>query len=499
MIRKKAFDAQTAKKIINEYAEQIHLLSRENKVLKKQLEDSKISLQINKDILYSHIKSKKNVSEECESIISDLKKENERLNDKITWLFTEKGELAKKLYKLQDSLNDKLAQENILIEKERTDKFLFENKLLEKDFQIDYLKKQIEYLKKNTKNNHQNNGVVNEIYIGDPNKFNTEINNELTMSRAVIKKYVYLIQQERDNAKILKNKIQKLEDKVTSISTNTSFINNNKNQINNNNTPQLNMLTDIFINNNINNEDNSNNLENNLSLSSDDSDDDKIEVDLSFIKNKNIKENKRTKTCEKISKVPKLDFNNVVQKNMPNIKVIGEKDDILKDNNYDLNDNNGNKLLEQKYKAQIQIYKTTIDKYKEKIKKLRKQIRTLIDKNSLLVNTLKIYINNKGSNVNNAKKNNNDDASMNPNVNEISGLSTNSVIFRGGTLENINKLNEINKITRINQLNDCINSNNNNNNNKKDDPLDNIIIKDDHYKAASKETDKITTNESSKN
>ena len=100
------------------------------------------------------------------------------------------------------------------------------------------------------------------------------------------------------------------------------------------------------------------------------------------------------------------------------------------------------------------------------------------------------------------KKNNNDDASMNPNVNEISGLSTNSVIFRGGTLENINKLNEINKITRINQLNDCINSNNNNNNNnniKKEDPLDNIIIKDDHYKAASKETDKITTNESSKN
>ena len=473
-MKTKKFDAQTAKKIINEYAEQIHLLSRENNVLKKQLEDSKISLQINKDILYSHIKSKKNVSEECESIISDLKKENERLNDKITWLFTEKGELAKKLYKLQDSLNDKLAQENILIEKERTDKFLFENKLLEKDYQIDYLKKQIEYLKKNTKNNHQNNGVVNEIYIGDPNKFNTEINNELTMSRAVIKKYVYLIQQERDNAKILKNKIQKLEDKVTSISTNTSFINNNKNQINNNNTPQLNMLTDIFINNNTNNED-SNNLENNLSLSSDDSDDDKIEVDLSFIKNKNIKENKRTKTCEKISKVPKLDFNNVVQKNMPNIKVIGEKDDILKNNNYDLNDNNGNKLLEQKYKAQIQIYKTTIDKYKEKIKKLRKQIRTLIDKNSLLVNTLKIYINNKGSNVNNVKKNNNDDVSMNPNVNEISGLSTNSVIFRGGTLENIN------------------------NNIKKEDPLDNIIIKDDHYKAASKETDKITTNESSKN
>ena len=215
-MKKKQFDAQTAKKIINEYANQINLLSRENKVLRKQLEDSKVSLQINKDILYSHIKSKKNGSEECDSIISDLKKENERLNDKIAWLFSEKGELTKQLYKLQDSLNDKLSQENNYIEKRRTEKFLFENKLKEKESQIEILKKQLETLKKNTKNNIPNAGV-NEIYIGDPNKFNIEINNELTMSRAIIKKYVYLNQQERDYSKILKNKIQNLENKVTSI------------------------------------------------------------------------------------------------------------------------------------------------------------------------------------------------------------------------------------------------------------------------------------------
>ena len=213
-MKKKQFDAQTAKKIINEYANQINLLSRENKVLRKQLEDSKVSLQINKDILYSHIKSKKNGSEECDSIISDLKKENERLNDKIAWLFSEKGELTKQLYKLQDSLNDKLSQENNYIEKRRTEKFLFENKLKEKESQIEILKKQLETLKKNTKNNIPNSGV-NEIYIGDPNKFNIEINNELTMSRAIIKKYVYLNQQERDYSKILKNKIQNLENKVT--------------------------------------------------------------------------------------------------------------------------------------------------------------------------------------------------------------------------------------------------------------------------------------------
>jgi chaperonin cofactor prefoldin len=476
---KKKFDAQTAKKIINEYAEQINLLSRENKVLKKQLEDSNISLQINKEILYSHIKSKKNVSEECESIITDLKKENERLNDKIAWLFTEKGELAKNLYKLQDSLNDKLNQENNLIEKERTEKFIYENKLKEKEFQIENLKKQIENLKKNSKNA---NNAVKEIYIGDPNKFNVEINNELTMSRYIIKKYVYLNQQERDNSRLLQDKIHNLENKVSSISTNTSFIINANNQ-------QLNLLNEIFQENNINSIEN-----NNISLSSDDSDDDEDNIDLSFIKNHNLKESKRkrTKTCEKVSKIPKLDFKSVVQnyKNPPNIKVIGDNEENkTNDNNID---ENGSKLLNQKYKSQIDIYKKTIANYKEKINKLRKQIRNLIDKNSFLFNTLKMYMNSKGNNdIKQVKK---DDVSMNPNINDASGLSSNSIIFKGGTLENINKLSEINKITRLNQI-----STNINNNIKKEDPLDNIIIKDDHYKATSKETDKITTNGSSKN
>ena len=468
-MKKKQFDIQTAKKIINEYAEQINLLSRENKVLKKQLEDSKISLQINKDILYSHIKSKKNNSEEIQSVLLDLKKENERLNEKIAWLFTEKGELAKKLYKLQDSLNDKLQQENTYIEKERTDKFLFENKLKEKDFQIDTLKKQIENLKKNSKNS--NNSGVMEIYIGDPNKFNTEINNELTMSRAIIKKYVYLMQEERENSKKLKNKIEILEDKVTSISNNTSFINNNNNNNNKTlNNQQIELINEIFNGNNLIN----NKIENNISISSGNSEEDTENIDLSFIKNQSLKENKRTKTVDKIKKVPKLDFKDVEKnynKNPINIKVIGINKDEIKSNEINL-DNEGYKLLNQKYKSQIQIYKNTIDKNKKTINKLRNQIRTLIDKNTMLVNILNIYMNNnKGSNIINKKQ----DISMNNNVNEYSGISTNSVIFKGGTLENINKLSEINKITRLNQI---TNSGCNNTDLKADDPLNNIIIKD---------------------
>ena len=40
MNNKKTFDSKTAMKIINEYAEKINILSRENSTLKKQLEDA---------------------------------------------------------------------------------------------------------------------------------------------------------------------------------------------------------------------------------------------------------------------------------------------------------------------------------------------------------------------------------------------------------------------------------------------------------------------------
>ena len=499
-MKKKQFDSQTAKKIINEYAEKINLLSRENAVLKKQLEDSKISLKINKDILYSHIKSKKNVSEECNSIITDLKKENERLNNKISWLFTEKAELAKKLYKLEDSLNEKINQETMKNENEKTEKFLFENKLKEKDNLIIILKKQLENYKRNNKNNYSlNNGFI-EIYIGDPNIVNTEMNNELEMSRALIKKYIYLMQGERENARKLNNQIQSLQEKISKQKANSSFITPTPKLYNLNNNKQIASLSEI-LNQNEEKEEDSNTSDNSDFSGSFELEDDKENYDLSLIKNKNIKENNRNKTCEKVKKLPKLNFNKVEEKySKPvNIKVIGFQDI---DNNNINNKIEEDTLLNQRYKSQIEIYKKSIKDYKEKLAKFRKKIRSLNNKNSVLVNTLKMYINN------NLKQNKNEnDISMTPCVNDASGLSTNSIIFKGGTLENINKLNEINKKQRLNQIMNITNNNNeininivtDNNNLKKEDPLDNIIIKDNYSKMSSKETNKSSTKNSNNN
>ena len=479
-MKKKTFDAQTAKKIINEYAEKINLLSRENNILRKQLEDSKTSLQINKQILYSHFDTKTDISEDYKSMLSDLKKENQRLTDKINWLFTEKSELAKKLYKLQDSLNDKLSQENRNIEKEKTEKFLYENNLLEKNFQIEALKRQIDQLKKNIKTGKNNTGGVREIYIGDPNKFNTEMNGELVMSRAIIKKYIYLMQEERENSKNLKYKIQDLEGQISSISNNTSFINKSTNN------PQMNLLNDILNEDNFNNNSDNNNSSNEYDYEN--CNDDMNIGDIEAKKSNLAK----TQTKESLNKIPKLDLNTVTNKEPLDIQIVKSNNDE-NDDNYECDDKNGSNLLNKQLKSQIQIYKKTIKNYKEKINKMRKQIRTLIDKNSLLVKTLKMYLN-KNSCNNNIVKNKNDDVSMNPNINDLSGISTNSAVFGSGAVENINKLNEINKIAKINQITNMLNSKIAN----KGDPLENININDNHYKPNLKENE-ITTKDSSKN
>ena len=375
------------------------------------------------------------------------------------------------------------------------------------------MKKQIENLTKHIKNNCESNSALREIYIGNPNTFNTLINNELQMSREIIKKYIYKMQDDREKERKLKNQIKYLQDKMSSQKANNSFIMPTPKISNKSNNPQLTLLSEILTHFKKEEEQKELNINNNLSLSSD-SDEDKGNIDLSFIENKNIaesKENKRTKTCEKINKIPKLNFKKVEENYQEpvNIKVIGNNE-INEDNN--LNNNYGeNSILEQRYKSQINIYKKSIENYKEQMKKLRNRIRDLIDNNRLLTNTIEIFINNNSNNnTKNKKDDKENDISMTPCVNDASGLSSNSIIFRGGTLENINKLSELNKKTRLNQIMTMQNNNNENmknnnaNNNiiiaQKEDPLDNIIINEDFYnKKLQKDSDKITTKGSSNN
>ena len=428
-MKKKEFDMKTAKKIINDYAEKINLLSRENKVLRKQLEDSMTSLQINKEILYAHLTSKKNIPEEFNNALSDLKKENERLTSKISWLFNEKAELAKKIYKLEDSLNDKLKDEKNIIEKEKTDIFLYENKIKEKDFMIEKLQKQIEDFKKQ-KNNSQKNKttegsppIIQEIYIGDPDKFNKEMNNELERARGLIKRYIYLMQQERYNNRNLLSQIEVMKKQIESVSNNTSIIANN---------------------NNDNSKNEKNNFDDSISFSDENETKKKeMDVEILFEDKRNLKRSNTTdiKLRNKRKNVPKLNFRKIMQKykSPVNIKVKNIDSNIDKKSEKNISNNN-----EEKDKDKIiENYKKIIEKYKQKIILLKKQNKFLMNKNNLLFKTLKIYIDD-SKHCTNEK-----DASMNGNINDLSILSGN-IMSGKGIVENINNRNKINKNEKIN-------------------------------------------------
>jgi hypothetical protein len=89
----KKFDPATAKKIINEYADKLNYYIKENTNLQSQLEDTKISLNLNKELMFKTISN----SYKAETIFNDLKEENLRLTNLIERLHEEKANLDKKV------------------------------------------------------------------------------------------------------------------------------------------------------------------------------------------------------------------------------------------------------------------------------------------------------------------------------------------------------------------------------------------------------------------
>lgn len=97
-MNKKKFDSTTAKKIINEYADKINFYMKENTSLKSQIEDMKITLNINKELIIKYI-SRSIDNNDQQGIIIDLKNENSRLTEANDRLYTEKNLLDRKVSK----------------------------------------------------------------------------------------------------------------------------------------------------------------------------------------------------------------------------------------------------------------------------------------------------------------------------------------------------------------------------------------------------------------
>ena len=396
----KKFDVSTAKKLLSLYAEKVNFYMKENKALQMELNDTKTSLEINKEILYKQLN--KVVKEKEKKVLIKLKEENDRLNKKNSELYKNKIELEKKLYSIQQQLDEALMKNQELLDNQNTEIFLIENKIKEKDNLIFQLKKEINKYYKEDFNS------TKELIICDPDKVNIEMNNELCETRELIGKYSRIIHDEKRKSEFQEKQIERLNNKILVLKKKKKIKEKMENI----------QMFDYILTSSESSDQNSIKSDNASSLES------------PIIKfPEKIKQPKYlvTDMSDYGQNVPKLDFTKLLTKYQP-LKQIEVVEGIKKSNR-------SNEEYLEKLKFQLKIYKNSIIKYKKKNKELKKLV--LMIKQHYI--NLKNSINNSNSTKDTNKKNlpektsennndinkiNNDD-SMNANTSQIDIESSN--------------------------------------------------------------------------
>ena len=389
----KKFDISTAKKLLSLYAEKVNYYMKENKILQMELNDTKTSLEINKEILYKQLN--KGVKEKEKKVLIKLKEENDRLNKKNSELYKNKIELEKKLYSIQQQLDEALMKNQEFLDDQNTERFLMENKIKEKDNLIFQLKKEINKYYKEDFNS------TKELIICDPDKVNIEMNNELCETRELIGKYSRIIHDEKRKSEFQEKQIEKLNNKILVLKKKKKIKEKMENI----------QLFDYILTSS-ESEENSVKSDNASSLES------------PIIKfPEKIKQPKylATDMSDYGQNVPKLDFTKLLTKYQP-LKQIEVVEGIKKSNR-------SNEEYLEKLKFQLKIYKNYIIKYKKKNKELKKLVLMIkqhyINLKNAINNSNSTKDTNKKKIPENSSENNNDLNSMNANTSQIDIESSN--------------------------------------------------------------------------
>jgi hypothetical protein len=304
---------------------------KENKALQMELNDTKTSLEINKEILYKQLN--KVVKEKEKKVLIKLKEENDRLNKKNSELYKNKIELEKKIYIIQQQLDESLMKNQELLDNQNTEIFLIENKIKEKDNLIFQLKKEINKYYKEDFNS------TKELIICDPDKVNIEMNNELCETRELIGKYSRIIHDEKRRNDFQEKQIERLNNKILVLKKKKKIKEKMENI----------QMFDYILTSSESSDQNSIKSDNASSLES------------PIIKfPEKIKQPKYlvTDMSDYGQNVPKLDFTKLLTKYQP-LKQIEVVEGIKKSNR-------SNEEYLEKLKFQLKIYKNSIIKYKKK-------------------------------------------------------------------------------------------------------------------------------------
>jgi hypothetical protein len=385
---KKKIKETSIQKLLGDYADKIVIYMKENKSLKRQLDDLKITLSINKDMLNNQIKNLTNntaANNQMSEIIKSLQDENIQISNRNMKLYQDNLNLEKKLYKCQNELNDKIRyyEEEI---RDMSDKiFIYSNQIMSKDNEIKQFK--IELL------NSYKDDFLKEIYVyTTPSKFTMEMNNELCEARQVIVKYSHLLNDANKLINELNIKIVSLKEMIQNIKNGKRVMRNLENIENfgyiltedsndNSNDEEKKNLSNSFYN-----DENNGNIVKDIDIDEDQSY--CCDSPLVQLPDK-IKQKYYLTTTGKNSsfdiQIPKLDLSTIINKYKPiEKKEEGDK----KENNHTVNNNNGDdKEYIDKLKFKLKFYRNMIKAYKVKFKQ-QKQIISMLKKHCLRNNQM---------------------------------------------------------------------------------------------------------------
>ncbi len=362
----------SSQKLISEYGEKLILYMKENKNLKTQIKDLKITLSINKEMLNNQIKnlsvnpdSKNQMSE----IISSLQKENNQITERNNKLYNDNLNLEKKICLLNQEIKEKIKNYDEQIKESNNKIFILSNKLIEKDNIIKQYKNELSNIYKEDFN-------IETFICTNPSKFNLELNNELCEARQIIIKYSHLFNDSQKLISQLNTKIISLKEMIQNIKDGKRIKRNLENIENfgyilteDSNESENNDFKSFYI------EDDKGNIIEEIELDENNCDSPLVQLPNKI---KNFRYLTTTTSNEVI--IPKLDLSTIIKKYKPiekKEKYEKKKDkenlsSIILTNNY-IDDRD----YIDKLKFQLKFYKNIINKYKQKLKEQKKIISML--------------------------------------------------------------------------------------------------------------------------
>ena len=231
---KKKYDKNFALKIINQYADSYNQLEKENNNLKNQIDELKVNLNINKEIINSFFKKDKEIfNKNFQLLLNKNNEEIKLLNDKILKLTNENSHLKEKLIKYNNSINSYF---NFNDKKDKTYDlkqkiFIFENVIKKKNSELNYLKEKLKSFQESVKlaeedeSEEDSHIIIKEIYVSEPNENLLIIYNDLLLYKIAYEKALKEIKENKEKIKKLEQKLRENKNPKLFVPLSNQYIN----------------------------------------------------------------------------------------------------------------------------------------------------------------------------------------------------------------------------------------------------------------------------------